>query len=73
MSEACTSRALLFSLVVLLQCCAPAFSAPEVEWVTGWGTEHEDHVFEGVACRRWGFLCGRKMWWARFDQRQTDS
>ncbi len=55
MSEACTSRALLFSLVVLLQCCAPAFSAPEVEWVTGWGTEHEDHVFEGVDIEGGGF------------------
>ena len=55
MSEACTSRALLFFLVVLLQCCEPAFCAPEVEWVTGWGTEHEDHVFEGVHVEDGGF------------------
>ena len=55
MSEACTSRALLFLLVVLLPWHEPAFCAPEVEWVTGWGTEHEDHVFEGVRVQGGGF------------------
>ena len=55
MSEVCIPRALLFSLIILLPCCEPAFCAPEVEWITGWGTEHEDHVFEGVHVEGGGF------------------
>jgi len=45
----------VFLLVILAQCYVPVFGAPEVEWVTGWGTEHEDHVFEGVHVEGGGF------------------
>ena len=41
--------------IVLLQCCASAFCAPHVEWITGLGTEDEDHVFEGVHIKGGGF------------------
>lgn len=42
-------------LLVLVYCFTPAFGAPYVEWATGWGTEYEDHVFEGVHVHGGGF------------------
>ena len=48
-------RVTLCLSIVLLQCCASAFCAPQVEWITGLGTEHEDHVFEGIHIKGGGF------------------
>ena len=48
-------RVTLCLSIVLLQCCASAFCAPHVEWITGLGTEDEDHVFEGVHIKGGGF------------------
>jgi hypothetical protein len=55
MTELYLCRSTVFLLVILAQCYVPVFGAPEVEWVTGWGTEHEDHVFEGVHVEGGGF------------------
>ena len=34
---------------MMLFWCSPVFGAPEVAWISGWGTAQEDHVFEGVS------------------------
>lgn len=49
MSDAYVSPMLLICLVMMLFWCSPVFGAPEVAWISGWGTAQEDHVFEGVS------------------------
>mgnify|MGYP000043826534 CR=1 FL=1 len=49
MSDAYVSPMLLICLVMMLFWYSPVFGAPEVAWISGWGTAQEDHVFEGVS------------------------
>lgn len=55
MTELYLNQVLLFCFLFFPHCCVPVFAAPQVEWMTGWGTEHEDHVFEGVQVEDGGF------------------
>ncbi len=55
MTELYLYQVIVFCFLFFSHCCVPVFGAPHVEWVTGWGTEYEDHVFEGVHVEDGGF------------------